>query len=35
MSNVKTWSTTAASNNAASPDGWPENMPPSGWGATY
>jgi len=30
MSNVKTWSTTAASNNAASPDGWPENMPPSG-----
>ena len=30
MSKVKTWSTTAASNNAASPDGWPENMPPSG-----
>jgi len=30
MSKIKTWSTTAASNNAASPDGWPENMPPSG-----
>ncbi len=30
MSNISTWSTTAASNNAASPDGFPENMLPSG-----
>ena len=30
MSKVNTWSTTAASNNTASPDGWPEGMPPSG-----
>ena len=30
MSNVSTWSATAASNNSATPDGWPENMPPSG-----
>jgi hypothetical protein len=30
MSDIKSWSTTAASNNSASPDGWPENMPPSG-----
>lgn len=30
MSNVRDWSTTAASNNSASPDGWPENMAPSG-----
>ena len=30
MSKVNTWSTTAASNNSASPDGWPEGMPPSG-----
>lgn len=26
MSNVSQWSTTAASNNASPPDGWPENM---------
>jgi len=30
MSKINTWSTTAASNNTASPDGWPEGMPPSG-----
>ena len=30
MSKVNTWSTTAASNNSASPNGWPEGMPPSG-----
>lgn len=30
MSNISTWSTTAASNNAASPNGFPENMLPSG-----
>ena len=30
MSDVSTWSTTANANNAASPDGFPENMPPSG-----
>lgn len=30
MSDVKSWSTSAASNNSASPNGWPENMPPSG-----
>lgn len=30
MSAIENWSTTAASNNAASPNGWPEGMPPSG-----
>ena len=30
MSNISTWSTTAASNNAASPNGFPEGMLPSG-----
>lgn len=30
MSNISTYSTTAASNNSATPDGWPEGMPPSG-----
>ena len=30
MSAIKTWSTTAAGNNAAAPDGFPENMAPSG-----
>ena len=30
MTDIKTWSTTAANNNAASPDGFPEGMPPSG-----
>jgi len=30
MSKVSTWSATAASNNSVSPDGFPENMPPSG-----
>lgn len=30
MSEIQSWSTTAASNNSASPDGWPENMAPSG-----
>ena len=30
MSDIKTWSTAAASNNAASPNGFPEGMPPSG-----
>lgn len=30
MSNVSQWNTTAASNNTASPDGWPEGMSPSG-----
>lgn len=30
MSDVHTWSTTAASNNSASPNGFPENMAPSG-----
>jgi len=29
MSNISTWSTTAGSNNATPPDGWPENMSPS------
>jgi hypothetical protein len=29
MSNISSWSTTAASNNAATPDGWPEGMAPS------
>ena len=30
MSNISEWSTTAASNNSASPDGFPEGMAPSG-----
>lgn len=30
MSDVQTWSQTAASNNSASPDGFPEGMAPSG-----
>lgn len=30
MSEVHAWSTTAASNNSASPNGWPEGMAPSG-----
>lgn len=30
MSEVQSWSSTAASNNSASPDGWPESMAPSG-----
>lgn len=30
MSDVQSWSTTASSNNSASPNGWPENMAPSG-----
>ena len=30
MSDVSTWSTTANANNSASPNGFPENMPPSG-----
>ncbi len=30
MSNISTWSTTAGSNNSTSPDGFPENMAPSG-----
>lgn len=30
MSAIKDWSTTAASNNSASPDGFPEGMAPSG-----
>jgi hypothetical protein len=30
MSNISTWSTTAASNNSAAPDGFPEGMAPSG-----
>lgn len=30
MSGIKDYSTTAASNNAAPPNGWPENMAPSG-----
>lgn len=29
MSEVNAWSTTAASNNSAAPDGWPEGMAPS------
>lgn len=29
MSEIKEWSTTAASNNASPPDGWPEGMAPS------
>ncbi len=30
MSEIQSWSATAASNNSASPDGWPESMAPSG-----
>jgi len=30
MSDIQTWSTTAASNNSAAPNGFPEGMPPSG-----
>ena len=30
MSDISTWSATAASNNSASPDGFPEGMAPSG-----
>jgi len=30
MTGIELWSTTAASNNSASPNGWPEGMPPSG-----
>ena len=30
MSDISTWSTTAASNNSVSPDGFPEGMAPSG-----
>ncbi len=30
MSNLSSWTTSAASNNAASPDGFPEGMAPSG-----
>lgn len=30
MADIATWSTTAASNNSASPNGFPENMAPSG-----
>lgn len=30
MSNIETWSTTAALNNSASPNGWPENMSSAG-----
>lgn len=30
MSNVSQWDTTAANNNSASPNGWPENMSPGG-----
>lgn len=30
MSDIKDWSTTAANNNSASPDGFPEGMAPSG-----
>ncbi len=30
MSDISTWSDTAASNNTAAPDGFPENMAPSG-----
>jgi len=29
MSAISTWSTVAASNNSAAPNGWPENMAPS------
>lgn len=30
MADIQTWSTTAASNNSAAPDGFPEGMAPSG-----
>lgn len=30
MANIRSWSQTANSNNSASPNGWPEGMPPSG-----
>ena len=30
MSRIKSWSTTAGNNNDAPPDGFPENMAPSG-----
>lgn len=30
MTGIELWSTTAANNNSASPNGWPEGMPPSG-----
>jgi len=30
MAAISTWDTTAANNNSASPDGWPEGMAPSG-----
>lgn len=30
MANVSTWAVAAASNNSAPPNGWPENMAPSG-----
>jgi len=30
MSDIKSWSTTAASNNSAAPDGFPEGMAPNG-----
>ena len=30
MSKISTWSTTAANNNSAVPDGWAESMLPSG-----
>ena len=30
MTDIKDWSATAASNNSASPDGYPEGMNPSG-----
>lgn len=30
MSKIESWSETAASNNSASPDGWPENMSSAG-----
>jgi hypothetical protein len=29
MASISTWSTTAANNNAAPPDGWPEGQPPN------
>ena len=29
MSDISQWKTTAANNNAAAPDGWPEGMPPN------
>ena len=30
MSEINTWDKTAGNNNSAAPDGWPENMAPSG-----